>query len=58
MDPAGYAYSGEVLKKRGYRMDVTFRSVLKVIGSYRVEFKPLHFLKVTASTLRIMLTTL
>jgi uncharacterized peroxidase-related enzyme len=54
MNPAGYAYSGEVLKKRGYRMDFSFRSLLLVLASYRKEFNLLHFLKVTARTLRIM----
>ena len=55
MNAAGYAYSGEVLKKRGYRMDFSFGSLLKVIVSYRIEFDLRHFLKVTASTLRVML---
>ena len=54
MSPAGYAYSGEVLKKRGYRMDFTFRSLVKVVASYRTDFDLRHFLKVTATTLRIM----
>ena len=56
MNAAGYAYSGEVLKKRGYRMDFTFRSLLKVVASYRTDFNLRHFLKVTAATLRIMLS--
>ena len=55
MNPAGYAYSGEVLKKRGYRMDFSLRSLLKVLASYRIGFDLRHVLKVTASTLRIML---
>jgi len=55
MNAAGYAYAGEVLRKRGYRMDFSFRSLLKVLASYRIEFDLRHFLKVTASTLRIML---
>lgn len=55
MNAAGYAYSGEVLKKRGYRMDFSFRSLLKVLASYRIGFDLRHFLKVTASTLKIML---
>src|SRR4026209_2229038 len=55
MNAAGYAYSGEVLKRRGYRMDFSFRSLLKVLASYRIEFDLRHVLKVTASTLRIML---
>jgi len=55
MNPAGYAYSGEVLKKRGYLMDFSFRSLLRVVLSYRIQFDLRHFLKVTASTLRIML---
>ncbi len=55
MSPAGYAYSGEVLKKRGYRMDFSFRSMLKVLASYRMDFDLRHILKVTASTVRTML---
>jgi uncharacterized peroxidase-related enzyme len=55
MNPAGYAYSGEVLKKRGYLMDFSFRSLLKVVASYRTDFDLRHFVKVTATTLRIIL---
>jgi uncharacterized peroxidase-related enzyme len=55
MNPAGYAYSGEVLKKRGYLMDFSFRSLLRVLASYRIGFDLRHFAKVTATTLRLML---
>jgi hypothetical protein len=44
-----------VLRKRGYRMDFSLRSLLKVLASYRVDFNLRRFLKVTASTLKVML---
>jgi len=55
MNPAGYAYSGEVLKKRGYLMDFSLRSLVRVLASYRIGFSLRHFAKVTGTTLRLML---